>query len=132
MSNNNMSNNKMSNNVEELRKLYVDADFLMVGSIELLGNLINDGLKPQFAHRKRSNNHWTFAFRTNNELKTILMKYSGQYNIIYRETVYGEENETKNKTENGAENETKNKVPEDGIGELRDLDEAASKVLPEA
>lgn len=117
----------MSNNIEELRKLYVDADFLMVGSIELLGNLINDGLKPQFAHRKRSNNHWTFAFRTNNELKTILMKYSGQYNIIYRETVYGEDN----KTENG-ENETKNKVPEDGIGELRDLDEAASKVLPEA
>lgn len=105
------------NENKELQRLYVDADFMMVGSIEMLGNLINDGLQPVFAHRKKSNNHWTFAFRTNDELKTVLTKYSTKYDIVYKEGEYGEE---------------QNKISEDGVGELRDVDKAAPEVQSEA
>lgn len=96
--------------IEKKMKVYVDSDYMMVGSIELLGNLINEGLKPEFAHRKKLNGHWTFAFKTDAELKMVLMKYASDYDIIYRNKIY---------EVNYGE---KIKVCEKGDGELRYLE----------
>ena len=66
--------------------IYVDFDWMRLGSIELLGRLMNSGIYPKKVLRSHRSGHWLFFFQNNEELREALKVLAEpDYNIIYNE-----------------------------------------------
>lgn len=66
--------------------IYVDMDYLKLGSIELTGRIMNTGIYPKKVVRSRKSGHWLFFFQNNEELRKILDNVAEpEYNLIYNE-----------------------------------------------
>ena len=66
--------------------IYVDADYLKLGSIELTGRITNSGIYPKKVVRSHKSGHSLFFFKTDDRLKEVLDSVAEQeYNLIYNE-----------------------------------------------
>ena len=66
--------------------IYVDADYLKLGSIELTGRIMNSGIYPKKVVRSHKSWHLLFFFKTDNRLKEVLRSVAEpEYNLIYNE-----------------------------------------------
>ena len=66
--------------------IYVDMDYLKLGSIELTGRIMNAGIYPTKVVRSHKSGHWLWFFKTDERLKKVLDSVAEpEYNLIYNE-----------------------------------------------